>query len=275
MSSLSCWTCVLSGVILAFNPQASCIIAPQACDLYLPCDDKIWRARSARDWTAQGGDKQMRKGATLWKTVKALLLNQPVLDKISSFGLVSLIGCMLAYICGHERLALEILDDFEGAFVKRMERSLGAWESLWRRHPDAELVPTRRGDPLLADCFPLLGSAYYHLYVGMELRTLKCVANDTGSTLPLPTVCANSSVLKAVRYAANSWLIRVKIGVEHLKRAAPLEYGGHITVSAFEGGKSISHFANACLRRRGESRDSFRHLFLSLAIQLFALSPWR
>lgn len=245
---MACWTCVLNGVLLAFHLEMPCVMAPFPCDfdLPVPCDNVVWRTRSAHEWMTAGGSRQMRQRPTLWKTVKTLLLGQSISGNFSSFALLSLIGGLLAHICGRERLELEILDEFESDFVRRIEKSLAIWEILWRRHPDAEQVPTRRGDPLLADCFPLLGSAHYHLYVGKELRILKSIARDLNSTVPLPKLRANGSVLKAVKYAANSWHVRAKIGMEHLKRTAALEYGGHVTVTAFEGGKFLpSSFPNS------------------------------
>lgn len=44
-------------------------------------------------------------------------------------------------------------------------------------------------------------------------------------------------VLKAVKYAASSWLVRAKLGVAYLQLTAALEFGGHVLVTAYEGGE--------------------------------------
>jgi hypothetical protein len=44
-------------------------------------------------------------------------------------------------------------------------------------------------------------------------------------------------VLKAVRYAANSWLVRAKLGVSHLQRTLALIFGGQTLAIAYEGGR--------------------------------------
>lgn len=130
-----------------------------------------------------------------------------------------------------------ILDNRGPEFSKRMQESLLVWESLWRRHQEAEQVPGKFSDPLLADCFSLLGPAYYHLYMSVELQTLKRIASEPRNVVAISTPQEKSAVFKAVSYAANSWLVRSKMGIQHLRRTAPLGFGGYSTVTAYAGGQ--------------------------------------
>jgi hypothetical protein len=157
--------------------------------------------------------------------------------QISPFGLLSMISMILIHICNRERISIGVFEDYDQTFTEKMEKSLSSWEKLWQLHPGAEQVPTKRGDPLLADCFALLGSTCYHLYLGPELQALKDIAKDPYCRQPLPPCRPTASVLKAINYAANSWLVRSKLGVLHLKRTAALEFGSHTVVTAYEGGK--------------------------------------
>lgn len=240
-SRVACWAATLSGIILAFDPSATCVVLHQTCRFSLPCQNSLWRAQSSDEWLSEGGNKYSQTDTGLWAAVKTILLGQPVTETtLSPFGLLAVIGSILAYISSHERLSMGILDNPGPDFSKRMEKSLLVWESLWRRHPEAEQVPGKFSDPLLADCFSLLGSAYYHLYMSVELQTLKRIASEPQNAVTMPTPQKKSSVFKAVSYAANSWLVRSKMGIQHLKRTAPLRFGGHSTVTAYEGALILS-----------------------------------
>ncbi|EXJ76405.1 uncharacterized protein A1O5_00913 [Cladophialophora psammophila CBS 110553] len=238
-SRLASWMCILNGVILAFDPYAICVPTHQECDLPLPCYDKIWRAKSSSEWSHQRALYPSSQ-IGLWTAARTLFTSQALPTSVGSFALLALIGSTFAYICSNERLSLGIKEP-DLNFIARMEKSLSIWEALWRQHPHAEHVPTKRGDSLMVDCLAFLGSSYYHLYVGKELLALKMMATHSeAKATVLPTVLHLELASKAVRYAASSLLVRAKLGIAHLRRTAALEYGGHALVTAYEGALILS-----------------------------------
>ncbi|KIW99519.1 uncharacterized protein Z518_11258 [Rhinocladiella mackenziei CBS 650.93] len=139
----------------------------------------------------------------------------------------------------HERLLLRLQDELDTDLIAKIEKCLGSWELSWRRHPQAPGVPCKSGDPLLVDCLALLGSAYYHLYLGAELRALKTFAQSNGQLSSLPRYRSRDLTLKAVQYAAHSWFVRANLGIAHLQKTAALEFGAHSLVTAYEGGNVV------------------------------------
>lgn len=208
----------------------------------MPTERESWCARSSQEWKQLGGEDAAVKGAEigLFIAVKMLLQAEVVPVRLTSFGLLTTIGAILSYICSHERLSSGLGEVFRSDFTIRMEQSLAIWEQLWRSHPMAEQVPSKLGDPLMSDCLSLLGSARYHLYVGKYLLGLKSLAVNPESLFHPLQFQPNADVCKAVRYATNSWLVRVKIGLAHLERTAALEFGGHTLVTGYEGALLLS-----------------------------------
>lgn len=205
--------------------------------LPMPSNDALWRATSTTAWSRAKVLQSYSSGNVI-ECVRKILDGKVYIGPVSSFGLLSLIGCLLGHICVHERFSVEKdSPSLNQDFAADMERSLHEWESLWRRHPHAERVPSKHGDPLMVDCLALLGSAYYHLYMGRELYLLKSIACDPGCPFPLPRLQLRAEVVKAVKYAASSWLVRAKLGVAHLQRTAALEFGCHNLVTAYESGR--------------------------------------
>jgi hypothetical protein len=147
-----------------------------------------------------------------------------------------LISAFLTNICTRERLNLDWNEAYHPEYVAHIERGLTTWEGLWRRHPRAEHSSTRLDHPLLNDCLSLLGSAYYHLYLGEELYKLKKVAEDPHSRLPIPVCRVPSRAYRVIRYAANSWLVRAKLGVSYLRNTGGLQLGSPALITAYETG---------------------------------------
>jgi hypothetical protein len=222
---------------MAFDPNTTFILLQNKCDLPMPADNHLWYATSSQDWDMKGGPHAHATKTSLWYVVKTVLLGQRLSIHTSSFGLLAIISTILIYISNYERVSFGVFQGYDNDFKERMERSITAWEHVWRLHPGAEQVSSLHGDQLLADCFAVLGSACYHLYLGPELQALKKIANEPNSSASLPPYKPTSFVIKAVKYAVNSWLVRAKLGVLHLKRTAALSHGGHVTVTAYEGGK--------------------------------------
>lgn len=223
---------------MIIDPEATSIVAHQEfSQLLLPSGDDAWRAGSALAWSSS-----LRTRATahlkICDVFRMMMRGERPMMPISSFGMLSLIGSILSYVCSHERHSMTGADPLSGDVFSSIERCLEIWKVLWRQHPHVEGIPGKYGDPLRADSLTLLGSAYFHLYMAPELRVLKRIAQDPQSTTPLPPLRPRHEILKAIKYAANSWLVRAKLGIAHLQRTAALEFGGHALVTAYESGES-------------------------------------
>jgi hypothetical protein len=232
----------MNSIILVFDPEAICLVPPQTmAELPVPGNDGMWRASSATSWL-RSKDSQSYSPLNVVQVIQKVFHGESFTTPISSFGLLTVVGCLLMHICGQERYSSGVIPSFGNEYVSNMERSLRIWETLWRSHPHAENVPSKYGDPLMVDCLSLLGSAYYHLYMGPELQTLKRLARNPQCQTPLPPFRPQWEILKAVKYAASSWLVRAKLGIAHLQRTAALEFGGHVLVTAYESGMSQPFF---------------------------------
>ncbi|KAH7303793.1 hypothetical protein B0I35DRAFT_155359 [Stachybotrys elegans] len=248
---LACWTCNLSAIILAYDPHSTFVFPHQLCEIPVPAEEPFWKARSAADWALLGGRSLHMTTPSLMVLAKSLIRGEPIAEKISSYGLLSLLGWLYGYICNHERLTLGMFSGFDSEFTARMEKALATWEDLFRSHPHANQVSYKQADSLLGDCFSLLGSAYYHLYLGKDLRVLKHLA-ARGSLRPWDEsssfqfdFTAQPNGPKAVRYAANSWLVRAKMGVAQLHRTAGLTFGCQYFVTAYEAALILSSWISS------------------------------
>lgn len=245
LTRLACWSCVLSGVILVLDPQTTCVSAHQELtELPMPSNDSLWRAGTSATWS-HSKQHQPYPSLKIFNVFKMMVRGETPSISLSPFGMISLVGAMLSYLCSHERHSLTATAPLSGEVISSIERSLRVWETVWRQHPLAERLPSRCGDPLMADCLSLLGSTYYHLYMGPELQVLKRIANDAKSDLLFPPLRLQRQVLKAIKYAASSWLVRAKMGIAHLQRTAALDFGGHVLVTAYESALVLSWWLNA------------------------------
>ncbi|KIX00053.1 uncharacterized protein Z518_10980 [Rhinocladiella mackenziei CBS 650.93] len=266
LSRLTCWAWILNAIIVVYDPTATSHFAHrEPSELPLPSNDTLWRASSPGEWAANK-ETEAPSSLTIKNAVAMILRGQRPAEAVSSFGLLSLLGPILSYICGTERYSVLPSRSVDKDFVSRMEQSLRSWEILWHRHPHAETVPSRHGDPLMVDCLSLLGSAYYHLYMGPELRHLKQIAADPGTRFSAPKYKLQSQIMRAVKYAASSWLVRAKLGIAHLQRTAALSFGGHVLVTAYESALilswwlSIRRDASFQFSGSGENLDGLRIL---------------
>lgn len=243
-SRLACWTCAMSGILLAHDDSFHIKVPVHLRYIPLPLEEDLWRARSAHEWADLGGTPHQHGNLDFLTIAESLFQGEPILDPISCFGILAMIGWILLYICNHERVTIAVgsLDMIESEFTSRIDKGLGAWETLTRRHLRTGQVMFRQLNPLINDSFPFLGMAYYHIHVGEELRALKELATDQavaeGNSTPktFPGFIPGQYVYKAVRYAANSWLVRAKLGISHFQQF-PNPYGVHGAFGAYEAGK--------------------------------------
>ena len=243
-SRLTCWTCAMSAILLAHDDSFHIKAPIHLRHIPLPLEEYLWRARSAQEWSILGGTPHQHGNLDFLSLAESLFQEEPILNPISCFGLFALIGWILLYICHHERVTIAVgsLDIFESDFTSKIDKGLGAWETLTRRHLRTGQVMFKQLNPLINDSFPFLGMAYYHLHLGEELRALKELATDqavaAGNSTPkeFPGFSPRPYVYKAVCYAANSWLVRAKLGISHFQQL-PDPYGCHGVFGAYEAGK--------------------------------------
>ncbi|EXJ66228.1 uncharacterized protein A1O5_10844 [Cladophialophora psammophila CBS 110553] len=235
-SRLAGWLSILSGVILSFHPAAAILMYLES-DIPLPCSEELWKARSSAEWVTLSALTPEGEVLGMLSMSQTISAGESFREKLSAFGLLVVAGSILAYICLRERLLPRHQEELEASFIARMEQTLASLESLWRQHPQASRVPSKTASLLLLDCLSLLGSAYYHLYLPAELRSLKTFARSRGrlSSLPHPQPQSRELTLKAVLYAAQSWFVRAKLGIAHLQKTAALQFGAHSLVAAYEG----------------------------------------
>lgn len=243
-SRLSLWACTLSAIILATDPTANYMPHYQLREVPIPLQEDLWRARSAQEWTTIASRTGLYSGSNLGALARALSAGESIPDSISAFGLLALIGWATSSICLQERVAMSMGPSVasQGDFLRQMERVLNGWENFAYQRLKLDRAIYRNWEPLFTDCFPLLGSAYYHLYVGDELRTLKenatRAADHLAATKPaLPPFHLSDSALKAARYAAHSWLIRVKLGIGNWRITNIVGYGVQYLTTAYESGE--------------------------------------
>ena len=243
-SRLSLWACTLSAIFLATDPTANYMPHYQLREVPIPLHEDLWRARSAQEWTSIASRTGLYSGPSLGALTRALSAGETIPSSISAFGLLALVGWATSLICMQERVAMSMGPSgaLQGDFSRQMERVLNGWEDFAYRRLKLDRAIYRNREALFTDCFPLLGSAYFHLYVGDELRTLKenntRAADYLAAMKPaLPNFALTESSLKAVRYAAHSWLVRVKLGIGNWRITNVVGYGVQYLTTAYESGK--------------------------------------
>ncbi|KIV90851.1 hypothetical protein, variant 1 [Exophiala mesophila] len=238
-SRLAGWLPILSGVVLSYQPAAALLVYLDS-DIPLPRSEELWKTRSSAEWMTLTAMTPEKEVLTILEMTKIISAGGSFQKKLSTFGLLVVIGSILNHICLRERLLAGHQAEPDPSFIVKMEETLASWELLWRQHPQALRVPSKNGSVLLLDCLSPLGSAYYHLYMPIELRALKTFARSRGRLAPLPHPQSHKLTLKAVLYAAHSWFVRAKLGIAHLQKTAALEFGAHTLVAAYEGALILS-----------------------------------
>lgn len=156
---LASWTCALSAILLAQDHSFHINAPHHLRHMPLPLAEDIWRARSAQEWAFLGGIPDQHSNLDFLTLAESLFQAEPILDKISCFGLFALIGWMLLYICNHERVTISVglLDMFEADFTSKIDKGLSAWETLTRNHLRTGQVMFQQLSPLISDSFPFSG----------------------------------------------------------------------------------------------------------------------
>jgi hypothetical protein len=229
------WMFIVSAMCLALDASAVTILPPMPCSMPPPSDESVWHALSEPEWRFALQLSPVHQDVDLWTVASAMMVGEIPRDysNNSAFTLLALIGAILATICTKQRLSQDIYNPLNGE-RKRLERAIAVWERLWRSHPRAERNMTRLDHPLLNDCLSLLGSSYFHLYLGSELHTLEKIAKDPHSGITVPECRNRAHTLKVVKFAANSWLVRAKLGIAYLNKTGGLELGSQALITAYE-----------------------------------------
>ncbi|KEF59861.1 uncharacterized protein A1O9_04709 [Exophiala aquamarina CBS 119918] len=231
-----CWMFVVSATCFSLDPLTLTVLPPMPEPISCPSDETIWHATSETEWKAAYRIGFNHNSVDLWSLAKALHRGQfpEICGRISAFTLLAFISGQLCTICTRERLRIDIHESSDSSYIFKGEQALSIWEGLWRKHPRAEQSLTRLDDPLLNDCLSMLCSAYYHLYVGDELVVLRRIAENPDCGLEVPHCKDYGRSLKVIKYAANSWLVRAKIGVRYLRKTRGLEFGPQALAAVYE-----------------------------------------
>ncbi|KAK1503057.1 hypothetical protein CTAM01_05046 [Colletotrichum tamarilloi] len=279
LSRLASWTCILNAAISLLDPESTCIAAPQVtAEMIVPSNDSLWRAPSAEEW-AHNKEWQAYKPVNLVETSRRVFTGEYPAVAMSSFGLLTLIGALVANICARERYSPEMAPVLDREYCAKMERSLQAWETLWRSHPHAEGTQSMKSDPMMTECLCLLSSAYHHLYMGQELQVLKRIAKEPQHHLAIPNLPTERKVLVVIKYAATSWLADTLTGIAHRQRKAAFEFGGLGPMVAYETALIVSWWLSlrqsltsppsvSVLEGEKESLDAIDHLFQDILKEL-------
>lgn len=235
-----CWMFVVSATCYSLDPVTLTVLPPIPEPISCPSDEMTWHTTSETEWKATHRSSLSNHSVDLWSLAKGLHLGQipEACGRISAFTLLALISGQLCGICTRERLSLDIYES-DSSYISRGEQALSIWEGLWRKHPRAEQSLTRLDDPLLNDCLSMLCSAYCHLYVGDELVTLRRIAENPNCGLEIPQCKNYGQALKVIKYAANSWLVRAKMGARYLRKTRGLEFGPQALVAVYESGMCL------------------------------------
>ncbi|KAK1489582.1 hypothetical protein CABS01_12733 [Colletotrichum abscissum] len=279
LSRLASWTCILNAAISLLDPESTCVAAPQVtAEMIVPSNDSLWRAPSAEEW-AHNKEWQAYKPVNLVETSRRVFTGEYPAVAMSSFGLLTLIGALVANICARERYSPEMAPILDREYCAKIERSLQAWETLWRSHPHAGGSQNMKSDPKMTDCLCLLNSAYHHLYMGQELQILKRIAKEPQCHLAVPNFPTERKVLVVIKYAMTSWLADTVTGIAHRQRKAAFEFGGLGPMVAYETALIISWWLSlrqslpsppsvSVLEGERESLEAIGHLFQDILKEL-------
>lgn len=175
--------------------------------------------------------------------IKGVLAGEISAASPTSFGLLTLIGAVLAHICAFEAISTDYTLANDQARLNNIEETLVIWEEMWKCHPRSDSLPDSVHGPLLADALSLLSSAYYHIYSSEQLKIMKAFLHDpsqSGQNYELQKLfnCHRQPGLKsALIRAAKALLLRARLGIEQLKKTAGLRFACYTPISAHEGGK--------------------------------------
>lgn len=224
---------------LALEPMAMSVVPPVPEWIPCPADETVWHALSESEWKLARQRQDTAKQLDLWSLSKSIFEGMIPVDcgRISALTLLAIIAAFLSSVSTMQRMSMDIYNPCDSNYISKIERALSTWKELWLRHPRAEQSMTHLDDPLLNDCLSLLGSAYYHLYAGEELVTLKRIAKDPNCGLSLPAYKDRSEAHKIIKYAANSWLVRSKLGVRYLSKTKSLDLGAQALFNSYETGE--------------------------------------
>ena len=184
----------------------------------------------------------------LHSTITALLSGNGINKDISAFGHMTVISAMVCIIQNTQSNMRESAWFDTSRFKGEMRNALRIWESLWKRHKHASIIPKQKHGVLMCDAWSMLNSAYFRLYAGSRLASLKadCNAMDKSYgnhlevglfpslTLDMPSA-SNDDILCVVKHASLGLLLRSKIGFHLIGKLGPLEFGPQTAFAGYEG----------------------------------------
>ncbi|KAF2838232.1 hypothetical protein M501DRAFT_866405 [Patellaria atrata CBS 101060] len=165
--------------------------------LDLPCDEDLWAAENAQQWSAMGGAAAAKQKAVSFADALTFLLTASQREqkdsrlqvpyqqqfgskpphedvseselKPSTFGCYILINALHVYIweTRQRHHARQWRATETEAMHAQIEPALKAWQAAWRSNPHHSLERPNPYGPLPADSIPLLDLAYLRLFVNL------------------------------------------------------------------------------------------------------------
>src|SRR5579862_2734230 len=143
------------GIYVMFSDESVGIAHPGQVKCDLPCPNELWDATEA-EW------RELPHPEPVWfpSALASLLEGNPVYQEISTFAVLALIGGILIHIATYERANWHRSPSSDPVWTTSMLNTLHAWETTWKRHPQANPNPYNdTHGPLMADAIPLLNTA--------------------------------------------------------------------------------------------------------------------
>ncbi|KAF4995703.1 hypothetical protein FDECE_12732 [Fusarium decemcellulare] len=160
---------------------------------------------------------------------------------ISEFGLVTIVSAILYQVCSFEILTSSHHMELYTNFGEKMGRSVQVLDEILKRRmgeADSGLSP----DPSVHCAKSMMNSVYYHLYGSIPLATMKKLLQSP-SALDNPEQISNLSdeaaspeLYKALLRAADQLRFDCRLGLNYLKKMAPIRFGPECAIGAYEGG---------------------------------------
>jgi hypothetical protein len=210
------------------------------CDL--PCSSELWEANE-EEW------QKLPRPRPGWfpSTMSSILSGTPVYADLGTFSVLALMGGMLVHIATHERLSWHKAPCADQEWTTSISNTLCGWEETWKHHPQAN--PNLYNDtdgPLMADCVPLLNTAYFHIYAPRLLLRMKemlvtAIQNPLDITreqfhavLMSQSEGERNMLFRAAAHAAHSLHVRARLGYNLVAHSASLDNAPYYSFTGFE-----------------------------------------
>lgn len=190
---------------------------------------------------------------------------------VSEFGLVTIISAVLYRVCSFEILTGSHHADLYTNFGEKMGRSVQVLDNILQQRmgeTDSGLAP----DPTVHLAKSLLNSVFYHLYASSPLATMKkllwspAALDNPEQISHLSDEMCSPDLYKALFRAADQLRFDCRLGLNYLKKMAPMRFGPESAIGAYEGGM-ISWISTLSLLKLYSAADAWPGLLLCWYLQ--------